>query len=195
MTPWLLVDYGGVISRPFDERAYDALAALLDVDVTRLRTAYWRHRRAYDGGEPAVDYWSRVAGRRVSEAAAEPLGAVDVAGWSRVDPSVLDLLEEQRRTGVRLALLSNAPFLQADAYERATWAPLFEHLLVSSRLGLTKPDPAIFARALDVLGGRPDEVTFVDDRPENTDAAALLGIHTIPYVGAEDLRRRLLSRA
>lgn len=194
MTPWLLVDYGGVISLPFDDRAYRALAALLDLDEGGLRTAYWQHRLVYDGGEAATDYWSRVAGRRVAEPVAERLNAVDVGGWSRVDQRVLDLLEEQRRDGVRLALLSNAPRAQAVAYEQAAWATLFEHLLVSSRLGLTKPDPALFVRALDVLGAEPGDVTFVDDRPENVEAAAVLGINAIRYAGVDDLHRQLLRQ-
>lgn len=192
MTPWLLVDYGQVISRPFDDRAYRTLATLLNVDEAPLRTAYWQHRLVYDGGQPAPEYWSRVAGRRVSMAEAEQLNAVDIDGWSHVDENVLDLLAEQRQAGVRLALLSNAPHAQAAAYEQATWAPQFEHLLISSRLGLTKPDPAIFSRALDVLAAGPVDVTFVDDRPENVHTAASLGICAMRYVGVDDLRRQLL---
>ncbi|HEY5335968.1 MAG TPA: HAD family phosphatase [Mycobacteriales bacterium] len=192
MTPWLLVDYGMVISLPFDEDAYDALADLLGTEARHLRERYWQHRLAYDGGQSSEDYWSRVAGRPVSEAEAASLNAQDVAGWERVDPLVLDLLDEQRQRGTRLALLSNAPFTQADAYDRAAWARLFEHLLVSSRLGLTKPDPAIFARALKLLEAAPRDVTFVDDRPENVAAAAVLGLHTIRYNGVDDLRHLLL---
>jgi putative hydrolase of the HAD superfamily len=188
----LLVDYGQVISEPFDGRAHRSLATLLDLDEDRLRAAYWQHRLDYDGGRSATDYWSRVAGRQVSKAEAERLNAVDVDGWSRVDQQVLSLLDDQRGSGVRLALLSNAPRAQAVAYEQAAWARLFEHLLVSSRLGLTKPDPAIFARALDVLNAEPGDVTFVDDRPENVAAAAALGIRAILFVGVDDLRRQLL---
>lgn len=192
MTPWLLVDYGEVISLPFDDDAHGALADLLGMNPGSLRERYWQHRLAYDAGEPSEDYWSRVAGRPVNSVEAARCDAVDVAGWSRVRPDVLALLDERRRLGTRLALLSNAPFTQADAYDRAPWASLFEHLLVSSRLGLTKPDPAIYARALDVLGALPQDVTFVDDRPQNVDAATAVGIRALRYAGVDDLRRGLL---
>lgn len=192
MTPWLLVDYGEVISLPFADDGFDALADLLGMDPGSLRERYWQHRLAYDAGGSSEDYWSRVSGRPVGTVEAAGCDAVDVAGWSRVRPDVLTLLDERRRLGARLALLSNAPYAQADAYDRAPWASLFEHLLVSSRLGLTKPDPAIYVRALDVLGALPQDVTFVDDRPRNVDAAAAVGIHAIHYAGVDDLRRRLL---
>lgn len=191
MTPWLLVDYGDVISLPFDDRAQDALAGLLAVDAARARSAYWQHRRAYDAGEPSERYWSRVADRLVSTGEARELDAVDMAGWGRVDPEMVALLGELRRAGTRLALLSNAPSGQADAYDRADWAPLFEHRLTSSRLGVAKPDRAIFTLALEMLDAAPADVTFVDDRPENVAAAAAEGIRAIRFTGVDDLRRRL----
>lgn len=191
MTPWLLVDFGDVISRPYDDDSYRTLAALLDLDATHLRSTYWQHRRAYDAGEPSAAYWSKVAGRGVPDDLAERLDAADVAAWSRTDPQMLALLAEQRHAGARLALLSNAPHVQAAAFDRADWAPMFEHLLTSSRLGVAKPDPAAFTLALATLRATPGDVTFVDDRPENVDAAAGLGIRTILYAGVENLRGAL----
>lgn len=191
MTPWLLVDYGGVISQPFDDDAHAVLADLLDTEADSLRERYWRYRLVYDGGQPSVEYWSRVAGRPVRPSEAVQLDAVDVAGWGRVRLDMLALLQERRDHGTRLALLSNAPFPLADAYDRAVWAPLFEHLLVSCRLGLAKPAPAIFARALVVLGAPADEITFVDDRTENVAAAAALELRAIHFTGVDDLRRAL----
>ena len=48
---------------------------------------------------------------------AHELDRVDIGGWARVDPGMLDLLDEQSAAGVRLALLSNAPLIQAEAFD------------------------------------------------------------------------------
>jgi putative hydrolase of the HAD superfamily len=44
--------------------------------------------------------------------------------------------------------------------------PMLSVILVSDELGIKKPDPRIFAMALDKLGLLASEVTFVGDNPE-----------------------------
>ena len=69
----------------------------------------------------------------------------------------------------------------------------FKVALSSCYLGLRKPEPAIYRRALDILGRPPRRVLFIDDRPENVDGAAAVGLKAIRFEGAENLRRELTS--
>jgi 2-haloacid dehalogenase/putative hydrolase of the HAD superfamily len=67
--------------------------------------------------------------------------------------------------------------------DEATFAmsPAFDRLrdiVVSARVGLTKPDPAIFALVAERAGLAPQRLLFVDDSARNIDAAAALGFHT-----------------
>lgn len=86
-----------------------------------------------------------------------------------------------------MALLSNMPHPEADAYEQLPWTVPFERLFFSCRLGLVKPDPAIYELVLTELGARPADVVFVDDRVENIESAALLGIDARLCRGATEL--------
>jgi putative hydrolase of the HAD superfamily len=70
---------------------------------------------------------------------------------------------------------------------------LLDVALSSCYLGLRKPEPAIYKRALDILGKPPERVLFIDDRSENAAAAAAAGMKTILFTGAEALRRDLES--
>jgi putative hydrolase of the HAD superfamily len=63
--------------------------------------------------------------------------------------------------------------------------------LSSCYLGLRKPEPAIYRRALDILGRPAERVLFIDDRQENAAAAAAAGMKTIRFAGAGALRREL----
>jgi putative hydrolase of the HAD superfamily len=63
--------------------------------------------------------------------------------------------------------------------------------LSSCYLGLRKPEPAIYRRALDILCRPAERVLFIDDRQENAAAAAAAGMKTIRFVGAGALRREL----
>ncbi|HLY39715.1 MAG TPA: HAD-IA family hydrolase [Terracidiphilus sp.] len=63
----------------------------------------------------------------------------------------------------------------------------------SCYMGLRKPGPAIFRRALDILGKPAERVLFIDDRAENVAGAASAGMKTVRFQGAEMLRSELQS--
>lgn len=68
---------------------------------------------------------------------------------------------------------------------------LKQHLAVqfsSCYLALRKPEPAIYKRALDILGLPGERVIFIDDRKENADAAASVGMHAIQFQDEAQLR-------
>jgi putative hydrolase of the HAD superfamily len=67
----------------------------------------------------------------------------------------------------------------------------FKVALSSCYVGLRKPDPAIYRRALEIFGAPPARMLFIDDRPENVAPAADLGMRTIVFQGADALRREL----
>jgi putative hydrolase of the HAD superfamily len=61
----------------------------------------------------------------------------------------------------------------------------------SCYMGLRKPDPNIYCRALGILGKPAERSLFVDDRLENVAAAAAVGMKAIRFTGADALRRDL----
>lgn len=88
----------------------------------------------------------------------------------------------------RVALLTNAFPGHADSLrQRHGFDPRteFDLYVNSAEVGLAKPDPAIYQLTLDRLGVRPEEAIFIDDHVRNTDAAHLLGIHTIVCADVE----------
>jgi putative hydrolase of the HAD superfamily len=195
MIDWLLADYGETISTPFNPGAVNELATLAGHNPTELLRRYWAARPEYDLGQPTGTYWSRVLCRDLSDL--DPLVAtlnqIDVQGWMAVNRLALrTMLTYARRTGTRMALLSNAPEPLAAAIDRSNWSHLFQHRFYSCRLGHAKPDPATFRIALDRLGTHPKRVLFIDDRTENTVAAAALDIPSITFTTAGALARELL---
>lgn len=55
----------------------------------------------------------------------------------------------------------------------------FKAFVMSSVLGVPKPDPAIYRAALEALGVAPERAVFVDDSPRNLAGAAALGIRAV----------------
>ena len=67
----------------------------------------------------------------------------------------------------------------------------FKVAFSSCYVGLRKPDPAIYRRALDILGSAPNRTLFIDDRQENVDGAAGVGMKAIRFTGAGALKAEL----
>lgn len=76
-------------------------------------------------------------------------------------------------------------------FERFGLRKYFDLALSSCYVGLRKPQPAIYKRALDILGKPAERILFIDDRQENTAAAAAVGMKAIRFDGADKLRRDL----
>ena len=61
----------------------------------------------------------------------------------------------------------------------------------SCYVGLRKPEPAMYLRALDILGRPAERVLLIDDRQENVAGAEAAGMRALRFDGAGKLRRDL----
>ena len=185
---WLLCDYGEVLAgapSPSDRAALEAQAG---EDAPDFWANYWRHRPAYDRGDyDTATYWSLVLDHPPGQTALCRLVERDTMMWSRPNQASLDAADRAAERGVQLAVLSNAPAELADKFDRLPWLAPFHPRLFSGHLGVIKPEPRIYALALDALNAEPEEVTFIDDRPENVRAAAHAGLRAALFTHAEEI--------
>jgi putative hydrolase of the HAD superfamily len=174
---WVVFDYGNVISAPQSAVHRAAIEACAGIDPARLWERYWGCREDYDRGiATAAQFWSAVTDRALLTHEVAALTAEDAASWSTLSLPALAAIEALAARGQRLALLSNAPVEVARHIETLPVLAQFSPRLFSCDVGLTKPDPAIFALLLARLGSPPSEVTFLDDRSENVAAATASGL-------------------
>ncbi len=84
------------------------------------------------------------------------------------------------RPRYRTAILSNSvDGARREEQKRYGFEQLVDVILYSHEIGLAKPDPRVYRLLCDRLGVAPDELVFIDDWPENVDAACDLGIYAI----------------
>jgi putative hydrolase of the HAD superfamily len=107
----------------------------------------------------------------------------------RPDPAMFGLLGELRGLGHRVGVLSNS---WANTYPD-NLAVLVDGVVISGEVGLRKPDPKIYALALDQLDVSAARTVFVDDAPINVDAALALGMRAIRHRDAESTRAELAA--
>ncbi len=87
------------------------------------------------------------------------------------------------RPGLVTAILSNSfDGARREEERRLHFADDFDPIVYSHEAGMAKPDPKVFLFTLDAIGCAPTEAAFVDDRMENVEAAAALGIRAVHHV-------------
>jgi len=77
---------------------------------------------------------------------------------------VVPTLERLRDAGYRLGVIANQPSQVRTALARDGLVPFFDTMGVSDDLGLHKPDPALFARTLEIAGVSRARAAMVGDR-------------------------------
>jgi len=94
---------------------------------------------------------------------------------------MVEVAREVRASGRRTAVLTNNVREFGQAWRAMLPVDeLFDAVVDSHEVGMRKPDPRIFAHALERLGDVPcANAVFLDDFPGNVAAARKLGIHGI----------------
>ncbi|MDQ3102570.1 MAG: HAD-IA family hydrolase [Actinomycetota bacterium] len=88
-------------------------------------------------------------------------------------------LEEIGALGLRRVCVSNWDYALDDVLARVGLADGFDAVLTSAAAGARKPDPAIFARALALVGCGAEEAIHVGDSDDDVDGARAAGIEVL----------------
>ncbi|MBA3744041.1 HAD family phosphatase [Sporichthya sp.] len=108
-----------------------------------------------------------------------------------VHAPMYELVLELKAAGLQIGILSNV-YRELDGWLRAAFPPgTVDVFAPSYDLGLRKPEPAIYARLIEMCGLPPEQIVFVDDFEENVAGAGAAGLHAILFNGEDALRKEL----
>lgn len=201
---------------PAGDRAFDAVLCDIDnvirfydhTELERLEraaglapgaTAKVAFSDGVDGpllrGEITKREWTEQIARglagQVPDEVARELARALPSSPTRVDEAVVGLLRRAQRH-VPVVLVTNASTELDEELEPLGLLTHFgDRIVNSARVGVVKPDRRIYALAAELAGVAADRCLFVDDRPENVEAAAALGMTGVHFRTADDLRRAL----
>jgi putative hydrolase of the HAD superfamily len=139
----------------------------------------------FDRGTVQVPDLVRRIAQRTGFAATDVQTVVDaVPRELQPIPATVALLHRLADDGHVLHYLSNMPAPYADILERNDFFARFDSGVFSGRVHHNKPEPAIFALALQRFGVPASELVFLDDHGPNVTAAQALGWHAVRFVDA-----------
>ncbi len=104
-------------------------------------------------------------------------------------PGMADFIRESKALGLKVYLLSNVSHRIDEYWHTIPGSELFDGRVISARLHMVKPQPEIFAHLLGKFGLSASECLFVDDMPQNAEAAVRCGLHGFAFSGDMDALR------
>ena len=191
----ILFDFDEVLAPYRHEKRIASLATFAGCAHERVREVLFASglETEYDGG--AIDTATYL------ERLGDGIGrTVDAEAWiaARMTGSVAEATMLERvaalDASLDLAVLTNNGRLMEQAIPRilGPLAARFDgRVLCSGALRVRKPDPAVFALALERLGWEPAGTLFVDDSFANVRAARGVGLHAETVTDARSLGRVL----
>ena len=205
-------DFGGVItSSPFDAfNGYEAERGLPRNII-----------RSINAINPDSNAWARLERSEIDGAEFDAAFAAEAAALGHdirgsavlallsgaVRPRMVAALDACRAAGLMLGCITNnAPVGQGAGMARdqatsdtvAAILARFDHVIESSKAGVRKPDPRIYAMMVDALAVAPEACIYLDDLGINCKPAAAMGMTAIKVNGeaqALDDLGRLLGMA
>ena len=193
-TELVLFDIGGVLGSNGWDREQRAVAVerfKLDADDFQ-----YRHEEtvgALEAGQISLDEYLDVtvfcAKRSFGREEFREFMFAQSVGWSE---SIAIARELAQSSAVRLATLNNES-AELNEHRIRTFGlhDVFPTFFTSCWLGVRKPTHEIYTRVLGMTQADPTRTLFIDDRLQNLNPAAALGVRTIHFQSAAQLRSDL----
>lgn len=195
----IIFDFGGVItSSPFE--AFNRLE--------RDRGLPRDFIRSVNAANPDNNAWAQFERAEIDAAAFDSLFAEEAAGMGHwlegsaviaclsgdIRPAMVAALDTIKAAGLGLGCITNnvrgghgtgMAANPAKAEAIAAILARFDHVIESSKVGIRKPDPRIYAMMCDMLGAAPTACVYLDDLGINCKPAAALGMHAIKVTSGD----------
>jgi len=189
-------DVGGVIlSNGWDRASRAEAAEKFGLDWEDFQDRHDLANPAFDTGRITLDtYLDRTVFYRKRPFTRDDFKAF-IFSQSQEFPESRAVLAQVAKSGKYfLATINNEPLeLNLLRIEKFDLRREFEAFFSSCFVRLRKPEEGIYRLALEVTQRRPEECLFIDDRALNLDCARQLGMRTVHFQNAAQLRQELAA--
>jgi putative hydrolase of the HAD superfamily len=197
MIKTIFFDVGGVLlTNGWDRSSRSAAVDEFTLDPEEFDDRHDLVSSDFETGRLTLDqYLDRTVFYREREFDREAFVAFMKAQSQPLEGSLELLAELSVKGGPLLATLNNES-RELNEYRIETFG-LRDHFglfLSSCYLGVKKPDEQIYRTAVDITQHRIEESIFIDDRELNLECSRLLGISSVHFEDAHQLRDELIAR-
>jgi putative hydrolase of the HAD superfamily len=184
-------DIGGVLIEIHPDRTMSYWAEVVGIPPDVIEKHFPEEAfHAYERGEITGSEFFTVFKQTAPE-----LNAIQEAdfweGWKRLlgeeNGSVMVLKQLSHRYPVWLLSNTNPQHIQDELGLRVSFLNYITGAIYSFDAGCRKPDPEIFEYALNKVAVEASQAIFIDDIPDNVNAAREMGMHAIHFTDSNRL--------
>jgi HAD superfamily hydrolase (TIGR01509 family) len=188
----IFFDVGGVLLIDFIDNKIIDLAKKYHKDPEALLNARKKHRPYADRGQISdSDFWKIIFSEGEIKATEEDW---EIDSYMEEIDGTRDIIESLKLNAFDIAILSNdSKEMFIKKRKRFGFDELFPDIIISSEHGVIKPYPEIYWIALKRLNTVPERSVLIDDRLENIKAAADIGMETILFQNADQLKEEFYN--
>lgn len=203
----VIFDFGGVVtSSPFEAFNRMERERGLPHDLVRRINAT----------DPDSNAWARFERAEIDSAGFDETFAAEARALGHevrgrdvlallsgdIRPRMVHAIDWLKRGGYRLGCITNnvpagegagMAGTSEKAAKVAAVLARFDHVIESSKVGIRKPDPRIYAMMCDTLGVEPASCVYLDDLGINCKPAAAMGMAAIKVTGEDQALRELAA--
>jgi putative hydrolase of the HAD superfamily len=194
----LFWDIGGVLlTNGWDRKDREEAARLFRFDLAEFNGRHAQAVDAFDCGRMGLDeYLSKTLFYESRDFTQQSFREFMYSRSRAVPDAIAIAADLASRPDCFMAALNNESRpLNAYRIEHFDLRRLFNCFFSSCFLGVRKPDPKLYETALDLMQIKGERVVFIDDREENLGPARQLGMLTVHFKNAAQLRQELASHA
>jgi len=191
-----LLDLGNVLVRIDLSRLGGCVQSLTGIPPEQLRATFTADNLVYryeSGRLSDVEFHAELC-RRIGRKL--PWDQF-VAAWNSIflqEPILSDELLALLAARIDLWIISNTnPLHFHYLRDHYAFSRHFKGFVLSYEVGALKPEPGIFARAVERTGVEPVRTLFVDDQAANVEAARTLGFQAFQFAGSTRFAAELHS--
>lgn len=193
----IVFDFGGVLTlEPNREEVVHFIQKSFNLSDEEFETINQEKRLAVKQGMTDEEFWLSYAKKK---------NILLPADWSHsfksvmkdaigVNPQMYALVEELRESQIQIGLLSNIDERLSKLIRDFGLYKPFDPCLLSCEIGIEKPNPKAYEILITKLDLQAKDIVFIDDRPENTQAAKEIGIDALLFESLEQIRKELQKR-
>ncbi len=186
-------DYNGVLAGMSHDVFDTNVSRILDIDRNIYSSTYYQYNHLLNHNTLSKEeFWKKLLAALQKEHKYQEL----ISFFNTYDPhhihiEVLSLAKKLKQLGYKIGILSNNTPHGFQKIKEGGFEDIFDTVLISSEVNMSKPDPNIFylfAKQLDI---QPHELIFIDDSPKSLESVGEVGFYPILYTTLEDLKNTL----
>ncbi|HRT40391.1 MAG TPA: HAD-IA family hydrolase [Candidatus Woesebacteria bacterium] len=181
----VIFDVGGVLKLTDTKATKKEIIAQFPITLEQINQSYRQYYPAWQAGEiTACNLWRQIILDYVP----------DHHNFQRVcfpNQKVYRIAAYLKKLGYQTAIMSNVNLEDKQFNEKIGLYKPFKTVILSTDVGIKKPNPEIYLLTIKKLNVKPEETIFIDDTKHFIDIANSLGMKGIVYLNPDQLQKDL----